>query len=55
VRELIRLDQTFITAAGLPKPDISILSDQRLAEVRGLNKHGYPSDLKEKAVMTLLT
>jgi type I restriction enzyme R subunit len=26
------------TAAGLPKPDISILSDQFLAEVRGL-KH----------------
>jgi type I restriction enzyme R subunit len=24
------------TAAGLPKPDISILSDQFLAEVRGL-------------------
>ncbi len=81
------------TAAGLPKPDIGILSEQFLAEVRGLkhknvaaelitqvrksvtidwtlregararirvmvkrilNKYGYPPDLQEAAVKTVL-
>jgi type I restriction enzyme R subunit len=68
------------TAAGLPKPDISILDDRFLAEVRGLkhknvaaellekllkdelkvrskrilNKYGYPPDLQEEAVKTVL-
>ena len=36
------------TAAGLPKPDISILSDQFLAEVRGLKHKNVAADLLEK-------
>ncbi len=33
------------TAAGLPKPDISILSDQFLAEVRGLKHRNVAAEL----------
>jgi len=36
------------TAAGLPKPDISILSDQFLAEVRGLKRKHVAAELLEK-------
>ncbi|WP_310570269.1 type I restriction endonuclease subunit R [Gemmatimonas sp.] len=36
------------TAAGLAKPDISILSDQFLAEVRGLKHKNVAADLLEK-------
>ena len=36
------------TAAGLPKPDISILSDQFLAEVRGLQHKNVAAELLEK-------
>jgi len=36
------------TAAGLPKPDISILSDQFLAEVRGLKHKNVATELLEK-------
>jgi type I restriction enzyme R subunit len=36
------------TAAGLPKPDISILSDQFLAEVRGLKHKNVAAELLEK-------
>lgn len=36
------------TAAGLPKPDISILSDQFLAEVRGLKHKNVAAVLLEK-------
>ena len=36
------------TAAGLPKPDISILSDQFLAEVRGLAHKNVAAALLEK-------
>ena len=36
------------TAAGLLKPDISILSDQFLAEVRGLKHKNVAADLLEK-------
>jgi type I restriction enzyme R subunit len=36
------------TAAGLPKPDISILSDQFLAEVRGLKYKNVAAELLEK-------
>ena len=36
------------TAAGLPKPDISILSDQFLAEVRGLRHKNVAAELLEK-------
>jgi type I restriction enzyme R subunit len=36
------------TAAGLPKPDISILSDQFLAEVRGLKHKNVAVELLEK-------
>ena len=36
------------TAAGLPKPDISILSDQFLAEVRGLKNKNVAAELLEK-------
>ena len=36
------------TAAGLPKPDISILSDQFLAEVRGLKHKNVAPQLLEK-------
>jgi type I site-specific restriction-modification system R (restriction) subunit len=36
------------TAAGLPKPDISILSDQFLAEVRGLKHKNVTAELLEK-------
>ncbi len=36
------------TAAGLPKPDISILSDQFLAEVRGLEHKNVAAELLEK-------
>lgn len=36
------------TAAGLPKPDISILSDQFLAEVRGLKHKNAAAELLEK-------
>ena len=36
------------TAAGLPKPDISILSDQFLAEVRGLKHRNVAAELLEK-------
>ena len=35
------------TAAGLPKPDISILSDQFLAEVRGLKHKNVAAELLE--------
>jgi len=38
----------FFTAAGLPKPDISILSDQFLAEVRGLKHKNVAAELLEK-------
>ncbi len=36
------------TAAGLPKPDISILSDQFLSEVRGLKHKNVAAELLEK-------
>lgn len=36
------------TAAGLPKPDISILSDQFLAEVRSLKHKNVAAELLEK-------
>jgi type I restriction enzyme R subunit len=36
------------TAAGLPKPDISILSEQFLAEVRGLKHKNVAADLLAK-------
>ena len=36
------------TAAGLPKPDISILSDQFLAEVRGLKHRNVAAELLAK-------
>jgi type I restriction enzyme, R subunit len=36
------------TAAGLPKPDISILSDQFLGEVRGLKYKNVAAELLEK-------
>lgn len=36
------------TAAGLPKPDISILSDGFLAEVRGLKHKNVAAELLEK-------
>ena len=36
------------TAAGLPKPDISILSEQFLAEVRGLKYKNVAAELLEK-------
>ena len=36
------------TAAGLPKPDISILSDQFLAEVRGFNYKNIAAEMLEK-------
>ncbi len=36
------------TAAGLPKPDISILRDQFLAEVRGLRHKNVAAELLEK-------
>jgi type I restriction enzyme R subunit len=36
------------TAAGLKKPDISILSDQFLAEVRGLKHRNVAAELLEK-------
>ncbi len=36
------------TAAGLPKPDISILSDQFLAELRGLKYKNVAAELLEK-------
>ena len=35
-------------AAGLPNPDISILSDQFLADIRGLKHHNVAVDLLEK-------
>ena len=36
------------TAAGLPKPDLSILSDQFLAEVRGLKHKNVAAELLQK-------
>ena len=36
------------TAAGLPKPDISILSDQFLADVRGLKHKNVAAELLQK-------
>ena len=36
------------TAAGLKRPDISILSDQCLAEVRGLKHRNIAAELLEK-------
>lgn len=36
------------TAAGLPKPDLSILSDSFLAEVRGLKHKNVAVELLEK-------
>ena len=39
------------TAAGLAKPDISILSDQFLAEVRGLKHHNVAAELLRKLLM----
>jgi type I restriction enzyme R subunit len=36
------------TAAGLPRPDISILSEQFLAEVRGLKHRNVAAELLEK-------
>jgi type I restriction enzyme, R subunit len=36
------------TTAGLPRPDISILSDQFLAEVRGLKHKNVAAELLEK-------
>lgn len=36
------------TAAGLPKPHISLLSDQFLAEVRGLKHKNVAAELLEK-------
>jgi type I site-specific restriction-modification system R (restriction) subunit len=36
------------TAAGLPKPDIGILSDEFLAEVRGLKHKNFAAELLEK-------
>src|SRR5690554_3197721 len=36
------------TAAGLPKPDISILSDQFLANVRSLKHKNVAAELLEK-------
>ena len=38
------------TAAGLSKPDISILSDQFLAEVRGLKHKNVAAELLEKLI-----
>jgi type I restriction enzyme R subunit len=43
------------TAAGLPKPDISILSDQFLAEVRGLKHKNVAAELLEKLLKDELT
>lgn len=51
VRQAITTDGQVIdvfTAAGLPKPDISILSDQFLAEVRGLKHNNVAAELLEK-------
>lgn len=39
------------TAAGLPKPDISILSEQFLAEVRGLKYKNVAAELLAKLLM----
>ena len=36
------------TAAGLPRPDISILAEQFLAEVRGLKHKNVAAELLEK-------
>jgi type I restriction enzyme R subunit len=41
------------TAAGLPKPDISILSDQFLTEVRGLKHKNVAAELLEKLLKEL--
>ena len=43
------------TAAGLPRPDISILSDQFLAEVRGLKYKNVAAELLEKLLRDELT
>ena len=43
------------TAAGLPKPDISILSDQFLAEVRGMKHKNVAAELLEKLLKDELT
>jgi len=43
------------TAAGLPRPDISILSDQFLAEVRGLKHKNVAAELLEKLLKDELT
>ena len=43
------------TAAGLPKPDLSILSDQFLAEVRGLKHKNVAAELLEKLLKDELT
>ncbi len=43
------------TAAGLPRPDISILSDQFLAEVRGLKYKNVAAELLEKLLKNELT
>lgn len=42
------------TAAGLPKPDLSILSDQFRVEVRGLKYKNVAADLQEEAEKTVL-
>ena len=41
-------DRTTNFRAGLPKPDISILSDQFLAEIRGLKYKNVAAELLEK-------
>jgi len=43
------------TAAGLPKPDLSILSDQFLAEVRGLKHKNVAAELLAKLLKDELT
>ncbi|MBL8816064.1 MAG: type I restriction endonuclease subunit R [Planctomyces sp.] len=43
------------TAAGLKKPDISILSDQFLAEVRGLKHRNVAAELLEKLLNDEIT
>jgi type I restriction enzyme R subunit len=46
IKDVVVID--VFTAAGLPKPAISILSDQFLAEVRGLKHKNVAADLLEK-------
>lgn len=43
-----RPDHDVFTAAGLPRPDIGILSEQFLAEVRGLKHRNVAAELLER-------